>query len=237
MELGSSNESLEGPGPPSEALRRALRGSGRQVRARKGRTLLTVGGHPGEVFLVEEGEAQVLLYAPSGREITVRDLRPGAIFGELSALDGAPRSASVMAVTDLRVHLIPRAAFMAAIETTPGASLWLARRLGAEVRRLTERVFELSALNVQARLHCELLRLARSQGGVDGVTLDPAPTHAELANRIGTHREAVTRELRMLADRNIVRSSRRALEFMDLGRLQDEVQRAVGATGEILRAS
>lgn len=236
MESSSANENRSGARPVPQALRRALIESGRSVRAARGRTLITASGQAGDVFLVEEGKAQVLLYAPNGREVTVRDLGPGAVFGELSALDGEPRSASVVAVTDLRVVMVSRAGFMSAVEATPDAALWLARRLGAEVRRLTERVFELSALNVQARLHCELLRLARGQGGFDGVTLNPAPTHAELANRIGTHREAVTRELRRLADRNIVRSRRRALEFLDLGQLQDEVGRAIGATGEILRA-
>jgi len=226
----------EDAGSPPEGLRRALAAAGHVVRANRGRTLITAGGRSGEVFLVESGEAQVVLHAPNGREVSVRMLGPGAVFGELSALDGGPRSATVVAQTDLRVIVVSQVAFMAATEASPEATMWLLRRLGAEVRRLTERVFELSALNVQARLHCELLRLARDRGGVDGVTLDPAPTHAELANRIGTHREAVTRELRMLDDRNIVRSRRRALEFVDLAGLQEEVGRAIGATADLLRA-
>ena len=48
----------------------------------------------------------------------------------------------------------------------------------------------------------------------------PAPTHAELANRIGTHREAVTRELGVLSERGIIRYGRRSLMILDLARLQ-----------------
>ena len=106
------------------------------------------------------------------------------------------------------------------------------RRLGAEVRRLTERVFELSALNVRARLHCELLRMARTSAS-QKLTVNPAPTHAELANRIGTHREAVTREMRILAELNIIRNGRRSLEFLDLPGLERAVGLAIGEMGEL----
>jgi CRP-like cAMP-binding protein len=93
------------------------------------------------------------------------------------------------------------------------------------VRGLTDRVFEMSALNVRARLHCELLRLARSRA--DGN--DAAPTHAELANRIGTHREAVTRELAVLAEHNIIRIGRKRLEFLDVPGLEEAVAASLRA--------
>jgi len=97
-------------------------------------------------------------------------------------------------------------------------------------------VFELSALNVQARLHCELLRLAKTGLDPHSLVIDPAPTHAELANRIGTHREAVTREMRALADRNIIRAGRRTLEFIDVARLEHFVGQAVGEVLEVPQA-
>jgi CRP-like cAMP-binding protein len=208
----------------------------REMRVRKGRTIVSVGARQDHVFFLEEGEARVLLYSHSGREVSVRNLNPGDIVGELAALDGLPRSASVVALTDVRVRIMSRADFLTVMESNPAAGLWLARRLAAEVRRLTERVFELSALNVQARLHCELLRLARA-GDRDGLLIDPAPTHAELANRIGTHREAVTREMRALSRLNIIRSRRRSLEFVDLDALERVVVRAVGALDDDLRAA
>ena len=83
-----------------------------------------------------------------------------------------------------------------------------------QVRLLGERVYELNTIAVRNRLHCESLRLSLAAGLADNRALiDPAPTHAELAARIGTHREAVTRELQYLTGRNIVanqdRSARR----------------------------
>ena len=60
------------------------------------------------------------------------------------------------------------------------------------------------------------------------MVIDPAPTHAELANRIGSHREAVTREIRALVERNILRAGRRTLEILDIARLEYFVGQAVG---------
>jgi CRP/FNR family transcriptional regulator, cyclic AMP receptor protein len=78
------------------------------------------------------------------------------------------------------------------------------KRLVANIRRLTARVFEFSTLAVRNRIHAELLRLARSSckdepGGAQSVTITPVPTHSDIASRVSTHREAVTRELNELA--------------------------------------
>ena len=196
------------------------------VRATKGRTLVEKGSRTSDVFFLLEGRAQVLLYSASGREVCVNDIGPGAMFGEIAALDREPRSASIQAASDLLVIAMRSDDFIACIESSPAAAVWLARQLAAHSRRLTEQVFELSALNVQARIHCELLRLAqkgeRSNGGIE---VRPAPTHAELASRIGTHREAVTRELRFLSKEKVIRYGRRSLVIVDLARLEEASRR------------
>ena len=208
--------------PPArrEALDRV-----RLIRARKGQALLSKGDTSTDTFFVLEGRLQVLLYSASGREISLRDLAESDMFGEMSGIDGESRSASIIAITDSRLLVMSRTDFKAAIESSPEAALWLLRQLTARIRSLTDRVFELSALNVQSRLHCELLRMAAKSP--TGLEISPAPTHAELANRIGTHREAVTREMRVLAAQNIIKTGRRRLEFVDLERLQINVGRLV----------
>lgn len=222
--------------PPE--LRQALEQRGLVIRRGRGHTLIGKDEGSTDVFLIVEGEAHVLLYSVNGREVSVRHLGPGSVFGELAALDASPRCASVVAASDLRALAVRRGDFLDCLDTVPGGKDWLLGRLVTEIRRLTERVFELSALNVQSRLHCELLRLARISGtGHPIPSVRPAPTHAELANRIGTHREAVTRELKVLADRNIVRTQRRSLEFIDIAGLEEAVSVAMGNTGKILWAN
>jgi CRP-like cAMP-binding protein len=198
--------------------RRDLLARARTIRVRKGRAVVSRSEISGDVFLVQEGRFNVVRYSSDGRQVSLRELGEGQMFGELAAIDGAARSVGIVAVTDGRLLAIPPHLFRATVRDHPDAADWLIRRLTAQVRGLTERVFELSALNVRARLHCELLRLARSRDGGTG----EAPTHAELANRIGTHREAVTRELNLLAEQKI-RAGRRRLEFLDLAGLEQVV--------------
>jgi CRP/FNR family cyclic AMP-dependent transcriptional regulator len=210
------------PGP----LRTEITTRLRTIRATKGRTLVEKGSRSTEVFFLLEGRAEVLLYSSSGREVSVNTIGPGDVFGEIAALDGEPRSASIVASSEILIVAMHASDFMTCVESSPAAGIWLARRLASGMRRLTEHVFELSALNVRTRIHCELLRLA--QKGVPcsgGIEVRPAPTHAELASRIGTHREAVTRELRVLSDRKIIRHSRRSLVVINLARLEQAIHR------------
>jgi CRP/FNR family cyclic AMP-dependent transcriptional regulator len=218
------------PGLRRETLDRA-----RFVRARKGQALLSKGDRSTDVFFIMEGRLQALLYSASGREISLRDLVDGDLFGEMAAIDEASRSASIVALSESRLLVMPRADFRATLEASPEAGIWLMRHLIARIRSLTERVFELSALNVQSRLHCELLRMAAASP--NGLEIRPAPTHAELANRIGTHREAVTREMRALASQNIIRTGRRRLEFVDLARLQSSVGLVAFNGGDNIRST
>jgi CRP/FNR family cyclic AMP-dependent transcriptional regulator len=199
--------------------RRDLTARSRTVRVRKGQSVLARSEAAGEVFIVQEGRLHVVLYAADGREVSLRELGEGQMFGELSAIDGESRSVSIVAATDARLLALAPDLFRRTVLTHPDAADWLIRRLTAQVRGLTDRVFELSALNVRARLHCELLRLARSRAAGS----EAAPTHAELASRIGTHREAITRELALLAERNIIKSGRKRLEFLDVAQLEEAV--------------
>jgi len=210
----------------SSALRTEITPRLRLTRAPKGRTLLERGSRSNEVFFLLQGRAEVVLYSSTGREVCVNDIGPGDMCGEIAALDGGPRSASIVATTDLFVAAMRGADFMKCLESSPAAGIWLAGKLAARSRRLTEQVFELSALNVRARIHCELLRLAqKGEAHGAGIIVRPAPTHAELASRIGTHREAITREMRALSDGNVIRHGRRSLMIVDLARLEQAAQR------------
>ncbi len=103
------------------------------------------------------------------------------------------------------------------------------KQLAGSVRGLTERVFEFSALAVRNRVHAELLRLARNHmTGENTSKIQPAPTHAELASRISTHREAVTRELNRLSKDGLIERQASSLVIHDVERLANLVQNVVG---------
>lgn len=202
------------------------------LTAPAGKTLVALGARSTSVYIVLEGRVQVTLFSLGGREVILRDLGEGEMFGELAAIDDQPRSASIVALSDCQLASIPGEAFRRAITELPDGAMWLARRLTAQVRDLTERVFELNALRVRSRLHCELLRLCGTAAdGRERITLEPTPTHAELASRVGTHREAVTREIGLLVEQGIVQQERRRMTVVDLPALTHLVRMATGDPG------
>jgi CRP/FNR family transcriptional regulator, cyclic AMP receptor protein len=184
-------------------------------------------GHKDEsydVFFLLSGLARVNVYSLSGRQVSFRDIRPGDIVGELSAIDGRPRSASVESLMPSSVVVMPRGVFLDVLQNHPSVMLAVLHHLTTRIRELTERVFEFSTLAVRNRVHAELVRLAREHGGGKQAVIRPAPTHSEMASRISTHREAVTRELSRLHELGIIARDGRALRVNDLARLEAMVE-------------
>jgi len=189
------------------------------------------------VFVVLEGTLRVELHSLNGREIILADLGKGEIFGEFAALDDQPRTASVSATSSCTLATIPGETFRTIVLGDPATADWLARRLVRRIRLLTERIFELNALAVRDRLHCELLRLSLDAGvSANRALISPAPTHVQLAGRIGTHREAVTRELTWLQKEGIVAQQGREMAIENVAQLAEIVRAAAGDVDLIARA-
>jgi len=174
-----------------------------------------------DVFFVLEGRVRATLYSRDGREVDYRDIGPGDVVGELAAIDGAPRSATVEALEPARLGRLSAAAFRELVKKHPGLNATLLEHLSAQIRKLTERVFEFSTLLVRDRLIHELLRLAEAAGGPEGgAEIRPAPTHHELAHRISSHREVVSREMSVLAKAGLVEKRGGALIVSDPDQLR-----------------
>jgi CRP-like cAMP-binding protein len=177
-----------------------------------------------DVLFLLDGLARVSIYSPGGRQVSFRDIAPGAIFGELSAIDGEARSASVECVEACTAATMPRQAFLKALGEHPAFMLAVMKHLTNQVRSLTARVFEFSTLAVRNRVQTELLRLAGEGAVGNEAVLSPAPTHAEIASRISTHREAVTRELGWLEERGFIAKEGRVLRVKNLAGLRRLVE-------------
>lgn len=182
-----------------------------------------------DVFFVISGQVSVTLYSLTGRVVSFRELGLGQTFGELAALDGRPRSASVHVRTAGLIARMTAEDFRSVLQGHPSVALALLQDLVRNIRDLTTRVYEFSTLAVSNRLQAELLRLAKLTGqhGKGPYAL-PMPTHEELASRISTHREAVTRELSHLAQIGIIERQGRKLIIKDFARLNAMVHDAIG---------
>jgi len=183
-----------------------------------------------DIFFVVEGRLRVINYSVLGKEVAFSEIGPGEIVGEFAPIDGGERSANVFALTDSFVGSMPAEAFWEVIRQHPAVTAALLKHLTGIIRHLNGRIFEFSTLAVNNRIHAELLRLALAAGIKDNVSeISPVPTHAEIASRISTHREAVTREINALAQAGVLEKRPRTLVVRDIAWLQDVVEMKLGA--------
>jgi CRP-like cAMP-binding protein len=182
-----------------------------------------------EVFFLVSGKVRATIYSMSGRQVTLQDLPAGQMFGELAAIDGKPRSAHVVANTECVIVTMKADVFLRMLEEHPSVMHATLVRLTDMVRHLCDRVFEVCALPVKDRIRAELLRLAIQSGTRENIAvISPAPTHADIASHIGTHREAVTRELVNLKTAGLVSRQKGSLIVNDVGQLSRIVHDVTG---------
>jgi CRP/FNR family cyclic AMP-dependent transcriptional regulator len=177
-----------------------------------------------DVFFVIGGHARVVM-AGSKHEIILRDILDGEYFGELSAVDGKPRSAGILAITDTNIAQMRAKMFREAIHQHPSVCDKVLAALAASIRAVNDRVDEQVNFEARERLILELLRLSRKTGN-DRIAVSPPPTHAEFAARIGTQREAVTKFLNALERLGTISRARGAIVLNDPERLRSLVSRA-----------
>ena len=185
-----------------------------------------------DIFFVVKGKVRVVNYSFSGREVTLDDVTDGQQFGELAAIDGEPRSASVMALTDCLIVVMPSSRFLALLEEIPALALAIMQHLCRLVRFSTERIMDLSTLGANNRVHVDLLRLAQASDEFDGiqnqVILKPIPVHGDIASRVSTTRETVARVMNDLARKGIVERTKNSLIIHDLEQLEGLVEEVQG---------
>ena len=210
---------------PSD-LSEAFRSRAKSIQAKAGQLLIAQGSVADDVFLIISGKLQISIFSANGRETILRDMSAGRLVGEMSAISGENRSASVTAMENSELAVMSGSAFRAFMHEVGGMGYWMSVQLAARVRNLTEKATELATLPISARLQSELLRLAADQGFTDDrCHILLLPTHAELASRIGTHREAVTRELRLLAKDGVATQSGRTLVISSVSKLRMMLER------------
>lgn len=165
-----------------------------------------------DVFFIVSGAVRAVVRTTGGRETILGDLGAGQIFGEMSAIDDAPRSASISVLNRANVARLAGATFVQLATESPIIALRLMRILSARVRLGNAKLVEHSALTIRFRLYAELLRQARPRkAGSDELIISPPPTQAILGSKIGGRREAVSREIADLLRRGVLTRTPAAL--------------------------
>ena len=172
-----------------------------------------------DVYFVFSGRLRAMLHG-ARQDLSFSDLDAGSFFGDMSALDGQPRSASVLAITNSQLARMPCALFREMLFThRPLCEAVLASLVG-RVRALTSRVRQFSALDARRRICAELLRLAHPDRDAPGRSTIPSPPNqSELASRINACRETVSRELNAMERGGLIERRRGAIVIPNAARL------------------
>jgi CRP/FNR family cyclic AMP-dependent transcriptional regulator len=190
-------------------------------RFEAGQRVITREARDHDVYLIVAGKVRVTAFSVSGRQVTYRDIGAGNWFGELAALDGLARSADVDALQETVVASMSPPVFRRLIHEHPAICDQVLDRLVRSVRDLSDRIFDFSTLGVQNRVCAEILRLAR-EAGIHGnvARLEPAPKHSDIAGKVSTYREQVTREFTAMVKQGLLQRDSGALVIPDVARLE-----------------
>ena len=215
-------------GLDGEGLASLTRGM-RIRRFRRNETVFHLGDPGDALFIVMSGSIKITLPADTGDEAILATLRPGDFFGELALLDGAPRSATAVAIEPTETYILARDRFRELVATEPVMREALLATMAAEVRRLTHHVEELHFLDITGRLASRLVRLAAEAGATplpDGTTRLAGPlTQGDLAAMIGCTRQSVNKLLGMFSDDGLIRLDRDRIVVLDLDGLSRTAHR------------
>jgi len=183
-----------------------------------------------DVYFVIGGRVRATIFSRAGKEVAFRDMGAGEMFGDLSAIDGRPRCANVITLEESVVLNMNASAFQNVLRHHSQVAFEVLCGLTELVRHLSDRVVEFSTLGVNNRIHAELLRLAKEyprDGAV--VEISHPPTHADIASRVSTRREAVTKELSRLSDMGLIERRGKSLVVRDLTRLEQMIDDLKGS--------
>jgi CRP-like cAMP-binding protein len=198
-----------------------LRRAGVQRRFPGGTALFHERQPSDRVMLLISGRVKIASTS-DGREAVLAFRGPGDVLGELSAIDGQPRSASVIAVEAVEAVVIPAPAFRAFLERAPKATLWLLTRVIARLREADRKRAEFGASDTIGRVAARLVELAERYGEptAGGVRIDLPITQEELASWVGSSREGVNKALHTLKGLSWVETERRSITVVDMEALR-----------------
>ncbi|HEY7075906.1 MAG TPA: Crp/Fnr family transcriptional regulator [Solirubrobacteraceae bacterium] len=198
-------------------LATALREHGTVRRFRRGEALFSEGDIADRVFLLESGWVIVRSAVVDGDDVVLGLRGPGEVLGELSVLDGKPRSATAIAIADLEAIITPADHLTRTLAGDPAANHELLVVIADRLREADRRRLEFATKDTLGRIATRLLELADRFGepADDGLHID-LPLHQEdLASWCGASRESTVRAMRTLRRLGIVTTGRRAVVIHD----------------------
>ncbi len=174
-----------------------------------------------DVFFILSGQVRAATYTDSGKEVFMSDMAPGESFGIFAAIDGQPRSTSVIAVEDSRIARMSAVNFNKVLYSHSGVTRAFVLYMVDRIRHLSTRMTAVTTRNAEQRLITELLRLAEAGIiGDDTAVIEPLPTQQDFATLLFSQREAIGRDMSKLKDAGLIERKGRSLLIKSVSGLE-----------------
>jgi len=187
----------------------------REKSVAKGTTVFHQNDSGGGLYLILAGSVKISRTGRDGRDVTVAMLHEGNFFGEMSLLDGQPRSASATALQPTRLLVLDREHFQRYVLAQARIMAKLLRELSKRLRAADQTIENLALGSVQDRLVCLMGHLGRPSRDRAGTGfIERAPTHQELAEMVGSSRETVTRALAAMEKAGLIAVDKKRITLL-----------------------
>jgi CRP-like cAMP-binding protein len=195
-----------------------LAGLLRRRNLKKGDVLFRKGDEGTALYIIIKGRMKITVPSKLGDEITLAILSQGDFFGEMALLDSLPRSADATAVEETLLYVLNRSDFLSFLIHNENAVRSILYALSSRLRKTDDFLTEVCFLNISARLARRLLEMSESliHENKPGSSMELKLTQKDLASLLGTTRETINRELKILRDRGIVSTSRNLITIHNL---------------------
>ena len=184
-----------------------------------GTTIFSKGDPGTSLFAVCSGTVKISNHSPDGKDAVFNLINVGDIFGEIALLDGQPRTAEALALSDCELMVIDRRDFIPLVKSKPEIALKLIEVLCGRLRRTSEQVEDVIFLDLPTRLAKTLLWLVKNSKSPPGSKV--MITQREIGQIIGMSRESTNKQLRMWEEKNWVRLERGGVVVLNARALEE----------------
>ena len=194
----------------------------RRRSLKKGEVLFRKGDEGHILYIIRKGSIKIVLPSELGDEVVLTIFSEGDFFGELALLDGMPRSADAVALEPSEVFALNRNDFIAFLHDNKEAMQTILSHLSMRLRKTDDLLEDTCFLNISARFAKKLVELAKTYGNLEGnvIQIDLRLTQKDLASMIGTTRESINKELKVLREKGLVSTEEGTIRILNLERLK-----------------
>lgn len=179
----------------------------------RGSQVVRAGDETDALYIILSGRVKVLIPDDEGREVILTMMGSHEFFGEMGLLDDQPRSASVETLEPCEMLRITRAGFMAFLKDNFDLAMVIIRNLVKRLRDADRKIESLALIDVYGRVARLLNDMAEQVNGQ--WVVQRAPPKQEIAHMIGASREMVSRVMKDLQDKGLIRAERRRVILLD----------------------